>query len=64
MYHKTSGMILFGQVRPKLRCLEEMYGTTFHLVPVVKHGGGGVMSWACFASPGPGHLVVIELTSV
>lgn len=46
MYHKTSGTILFGQIKPRWRCLDKMYGTTFHLITVVKHGGGEVMSWA------------------
>ena len=31
-----------------------------HLIPTVKHGGGGLMMWACFAATGPGHLAVIE----
>ena len=31
-------------------------------VPTVKHGGGGLMIWACFAATGPGHLAVIEST--
>ena len=29
-----------------------------HLIPTVKHGGGGLMMWACSAATGPGHLVV------
>jgi len=33
-----------------------------HLTPTVKHGGGGLMIWACFAATGPGHLAVIEST--
>ena len=31
-----------------------------HLIPTVKHGGGGLVIWACFAATGPGHLAVIE----
>jgi len=33
-----------------------------HLIPTVRHGGGGMMIWACFAAEGPGHLAVIEST--
>jgi len=29
-----------------------------HLIPTVKHGGGGLMIWACLAATGPGHLPV------
>ena len=33
-----------------------------HLIPTVKHGGGGMMIWACFAVTGPSHLAVFEST--
>jgi len=33
-----------------------------HLILTVKHGGGGLMLWACSAATGPGHLAVIEST--
>ena len=33
-----------------------------HLIPTVKHGGGGLMIWACSAATGPGQLAVIEST--
>ena len=33
-----------------------------HLIPTVKHGGEGLMMWACSAATGPGHLAVIEST--
>ena len=33
-----------------------------HLIPAVKHGGGGLIIWACSAATGPGHLAVIEST--
>lgn len=32
-----------------------------HLLPTVKHGGGRVIIWACFAETGLGHHAVIEL---
>ena len=33
------------------------------LIDTVKHGGGGVTIWDCFAATGSGHLTVIELTT-
>ncbi|KAK3554371.1 hypothetical protein QTP70_022603, partial [Hemibagrus guttatus] len=37
--------------------------TTFqqmNLIPTMKHGGGSVMVWVCFAAAGPGQLTIIE----
>uniref|UniRef100_A0A9J8B3Q1 Transposase n=1 Tax=Cyprinus carpio carpio TaxID=630221 RepID=A0A9J8B3Q1_CYPCA len=33
-----------------------------NLIPTVKHGGGSVLVWGCFAAAGPGQLTVIEST--
>lgn len=33
-----------------------------NIVPTVKHGGGSVMIWACFAASGPGRLAMIDGT--
>ena len=32
-----------------------------HLIPTVKHNGGGLINWACFAATGPQYLPVIEV---
>lgn len=34
------------------------------IMPTVKHGGGSVMIWGCFAASGTGHLVTDGRTSV
>ena len=33
-----------------------------HLIPTVKHGGGGLMIRACFTATGPQHLAVLKST--
>ncbi len=29
-------------------------------IPSVKHGGGSIMAWACFAASWPGQLAIID----
>lgn len=68
---KTFGLwkILFGLARQKLNFLESVCpkwcksNRIFqkrHIITAVKHGGGCVMAWGCFAVLGPGRLAVIN----
>ncbi len=50
---------LFG--RCVSHCIWRKTNTAFHkknIIPTVKHGGGSVMVWGCFATSGPGCSVV------
>uniref|UniRef100_A0A8C5PSG2 Transposase n=1 Tax=Leptobrachium leishanense TaxID=445787 RepID=A0A8C5PSG2_9ANUR len=57
-------------MKPKSSCLEKTQhyvwrkkGTAHqhqNLTPTVKHGGGSIMVWGCFAASGPGRIVVID----
>ncbi len=33
-----------------------------NLIPSVKHGGGSIMAWACFAASWPGQPAIIDGT--
>lgn len=30
------------------------------IIPTVKHGGGSILLWGCFAGNGPGNLVEVK----
>ncbi len=54
---------LFG--RCVSRYIWRKTNTAFHkknIIPTVKHGGGSVMVWGCFAASGPGWLAIIDGT--
>ncbi len=68
---KTFGQIFCGDKKNWLfgRCVSRYIwrktNTAFHkknIIPTVKHGGGSVMVWGCFAASGPGHLAIIDGT--
>jgi hypothetical protein len=65
--------MFYGQMSQKYNFLDDMgricpvENQTLHfhsknLIPTVKHGGGSVMVWGCFAASGPGQLALIEGT--
>ncbi len=33
-----------------------------NIIPSVKHGGGSIMAWACFAASWPGQAAIIDGT--
>ncbi len=54
---------LFG--RCVSRYIWRKTNTAFHkknMIPTVKHGGGSVMLWGCFAASGHGRLAIIDGT--
>ena len=63
LWTDESKVELFGRHGP--RYVWRKPNTAFHsknLIPTVKHGGGSVMVWGCFAASGPGRLAIIEGT--
>ncbi len=54
---------LFGRCVPRYSWRK--INKAFHkkdIIPTVKHGGGNVMVWGCFAASGPGRLAIIDGT--
>ncbi|KAI3363740.1 hypothetical protein L3Q82_001204 [Scortum barcoo] len=61
LWTDESKIDLFG--RCTARYIWRKNGTAFdkkNIMPTVKHGGGSVMVWGCFAASGPGQLTVID----
>ncbi len=46
----------------KLLCLETRTFQLKNLIPSLKHGGGSIMAWACFAASWPGQPAIIDGT--
>ena len=69
MIFKTFGKIFSGPMRQKWNILEGVHPVTSCVkvtqhfrkrTSIVKHGGGSVMVWGCFAPSGPGLLAEID----
>ncbi len=49
----------------RIYCVRQKEHTAFQLkniIPSVKHGGGSIMAWICFAASWPGQPAIIEGT--
>jgi hypothetical protein len=54
--------MFYGQVSQLYTCKPNTEFHSKYLIPTVKHGGGSVMVWGCFAESGSGRLGLTEGT--
>lgn len=57
-------LVVLIKIERFLRLFADHYYMHRNLILTVKHGGGAIMIWACFAPTEPDHLVMNSVYSV